>query len=136
MTELKHRAIMAGLFFGSWPLLMNRSKLPGDVSGVILSLVSLLVVLPFAMQGFGWSIIADSSWWWAILAGLASGTGVIYFNGGLAATTPSTVSNFFVMMIVVQVSVSAIYQIIVTGNFEIRKIAGFLFAIVTAYLLS
>lgn len=136
MTELQQKAAIAGLFFGAWPLLMNLSGLPGTVSGVILAGVTALVVFPFALNGFSWSIIVESSWWFALLAGAASGVGVIFFNGGLAATTKENVSDFFVAMIIVQVSVSAIYQIIVTQSITPEKFLGFILAGGAAYLLS
>lgn len=136
MTELQKMALKAGLFFGAWPLLMNKSGLPGNLSGSILGFISFLVVTPFAMQGFTWSLITESNWIYAVLAGVASGVGVIFFNGGLAVTTTATVSNFFVMMIVVQVSVSAVYQIIVTQTVTPEKFFGFILAGGAAYLLS
>ncbi len=48
MGELQFKAIVAGVFFGIWPLLMNKSGLSGNVSSAVFGLGVLMIVAPFA----------------------------------------------------------------------------------------
>lgn len=135
MTELQIRALVAGFFFGIWPLLMNRSGLSGNVSAAVFGGSSLLVVLPFALYGLDTTRLAQANWWFALSAGAVGAIGIMTFNGGLAMATKATVGTFFVLMMMVQIAVPAIYQVLqdgVTGS----KLLGFAFAGAAAYFLS
>lgn len=136
MTEIQVRAILSGLFFGLWPLLMNRSGLEGNMSSAVFSGTTFLIVLPLALGGMSGTSFTQVKWSFALLAGLAGAIGVLAFNGGLAKLTPQTVGTFFVLMICVQIAVPVINQIITNGNLAMGKVAGFLFAFLAAYLLS
>ncbi len=137
MSELHVRAVCAGVCFGIWPLLMNRSGLGSNVSPAVLSGVTFLVVIPLVFQGADTSSrLRDIVWTFGVLAGIASALGVVAFNGGLAKSTPENVSTFFVLMVVVQVSIPAIYQVLLTGTVTPSKMIGFVAAIVAAYFLS
>ena len=129
------KGVVSGLFFGAWPLLMNRSKMPSGVSAIVLGLVSTAIVAPFGIGDLKLSVIMASDWKYAVFAGIASGVGIVFFNGGLAATNDETVSGFFVVMIIVQVSVAAVYNIAVTGNLNASRIFGFALVPVCAYFL-
>lgn len=131
--ELQIKALLAGVFFGIWPLLMNRSGLPGSVSSAVFSGVVFLFVVPFALKG-GVATL-DANWVMAIGAGVVAAVGVLQFNGMLAKAIPQNVGTLFVLMIVVQVAIPAIYQVVMTG-LTVTKAAGFLAAIVAAILLS
>ena len=136
MTELDYRAVAAGLFFGFWPLLMQRSMLPGNVSAWVFGAVSLAVVTPFAFKEIGSVPFHEVRWIFGILAGVSGGIGILAFNGGLPKTTSATVSDYFVVMMVVQISVPAIYNILVTGRVTPSKLIGYAFAGIAAYILS
>lgn len=136
MTELQYRALIAGIFFGIWPLLMQRSLLPGNVSAWVFGAVSLVIVSPFAFREIGNVPFQEVKWIFGILAGTSGAIGIIAFNGGLSKTTPSTVSDFFVLMMVVQIAVPAVYQVVMTGNLTFSKLFGFAFAGLAAYFLS
>jgi len=136
MTELQTKAILAGLFFGVWPLLMNRSGLTGNVSSAVFSGVVFLGVLPLALYNLNTTSLMQANWKFALLAGIAGTIGILAFNGGLAKSTPETVSTFLVLMIVVQVVVPAVYQVILNGGINSAKLIGFVSASVAAYFLS
>lgn len=136
MTEMQYRAIMAGLFFGFWPLLMQKSLLPGNVSAWVFGAVSLAVVTPFAFKEIGSVPFNEVRWIFGILAGISGAIGILSFNGGLSKTTQSTVSDFFVLMMVVQIAVPAVYKIATTGELTISRLIGFTLAGVSAYFLS
>ncbi|MGE5297781.1 MAG: hypothetical protein ACM3KM_01310 [Acidobacteriaceae bacterium] len=112
---------------------MNRSGLPGSVSSAVFSGVVFLFVVPFALKG-GVATL-DANWVMAIGAGVVAAVGVLQFNGMLAKAIPQNVGTLFVLMIVVQVAIPAIYQVVMTG-LTVTKAAGFLAAIVAAILLS
>ncbi len=135
MNNLYVLSVFAGVFFGLWPLLLNRSGLNGNVASVIFSGIGLICVSVFAFAIGKMSIPAHTNWWLAIAAGAASAIGVLIFNNVLAKSSPLNVATLFALTLVVQIAVAAIYQVIVSGNLSITKGLGFIFAGVTAWLL-
>lgn len=133
--SLELRAILAGIFFGAWPLLMNKSGLNGNVSAAMFSLVVFVIVLPFAIQSGG-STVKDAVWPFAISACIAGAIGLLSFNGMLAeaAAVKVSVGGLIVLMTVVQICVPATYQTVTAGLTTTRAV-GFVFAIVAAILL-
>src|SRR3989344_923669 len=100
MTELQIRAVLAGVFFGMWPLLMNRSGLTGNISAAVFSLGTFIVVLPFALRELGGSS-TTAAWTMAVGACISGGVGLLLFTGVLAKATPQTVGPLFILMMVV-----------------------------------
>lgn len=136
MSELHVRAILAGVLFGAWPLLMNKSGLSGNISSTVFAFGALAIVLPFGIYEFqhvgrgtqvGWALVTSA----CIMGGL----GLLAFNGMLAKADPKTIGSLFVFMIVVQVATPALYQVFMDGGLTIRKTAGFVAAILAALLL-
>jgi bacteriorhodopsin len=132
--ELQIKAIVAGILFGIWPLMMNRSGLAGNMSAVVMTGVSLICVTPFALSNMG--NLANANWFMGIGAGVVAAIGIMSFNGMLAKATPQNVSALFVMMIVVQTVLPAVYNILMNGGMTLTKGAGFVFAIIAAVLLT
>ncbi|NTU67031.1 MAG: hypothetical protein HGB08_03870 [Candidatus Moranbacteria bacterium] len=135
MDNLQVKAILAGMFFGIWPLFMNRSGLTGNVSSVMFCMAVLIGVSPFAIYSNGLSI-PTANWTMVALAGFFGAIGLLSFNSMLSNATPQNVGTLFVFMIVVQIVVPALYQTIMDGNISIRKIGGYTAAITAAFLLS
>ncbi len=136
MNELQVRAIIAGIGFGVWPILMNRSGLNGNMMAAVYGIVCLTFIMPFALrQGMIVNQLAGANWWMIIPAGVIGTAGLLSFNGGLAKATPQTVGTFFVMMILVQIATPAIYHIMKNG-ITTYKLVGFGFAAVAAYFLN
>jgi hypothetical protein len=135
MTDIQGKAMLAGLFFGIWPLFMSRSGLAGNFSSTIFSLVVLLVILPLGIHDLQFAKLAEARWAFVVLAGVASACGVIFFNAGLLKSSPETVGTFFVLMITVQITVAALYQAILVGVSP-SKLIGFALAGGAAYFLS
>ncbi|HWY75912.1 MAG TPA: hypothetical protein VN281_09865 [Verrucomicrobiae bacterium] len=134
MNELQIKAILAGLAFGIWPLVMNRSGLVGNVSSMAFGLIATLGVLPFALRSMGGSF-PTANWTAVVIAGLIGACGLLFFNGMLAKATPQNVGLMFVTMIVVQTAIPALYQVVMNGELSLRKAAGFALAFASAYLL-
>lgn len=136
MNELHVRAILAGILFGAWPLLMNKSGLSGNISSAVFAFGALAIVLPFGIYEFqhvgkslsiGWALVTTA----CILGGL----GLLAFNGMLAKADPKTVGSLFVLTVVVQVATPALYQVFMDGGLTVRKTTGFMAAILAALLL-
>ena len=90
MNELHVRAILAGVLFSFWPLLMNRSGLTGNVSSAVFTLGAFIVVSPFALYEFR-STTPSIVWAMAIGACVFGGLGLLVFNGMLSKATPQAV---------------------------------------------
>ncbi len=138
MDSLSIKAMLAGLFFGLWPILMNRSGLGGNVSSLVFTSMVLLIVAPFAIasiMGNGTSF-SSVNWAIAVASAVAGAVGLLVFNSMLAKATPQAVGTLFVLMIVVQTMVPAIYQTLITGTLSLPRAAGFLMAIGAAFLLT
>ncbi len=128
-------AVVAGIAFGAWPLLMNRSTLGGNVSAAVFAGIVFLLVLPFAFRE-GAGDITASMVGFATAAGVVGAIGLLAFNGMLATVTPAQVGRLFVIMILAQVAVPVIYQIIMDGGVSLKEGLGLSFALVAALLLA
>jgi len=133
MTELYVKALLAGVFFGIWPLLMNRSGLSGNLSSLIFTVVVLCGVTPFAIGKV--SNISNANWYMAIGAGLAGAAGILLFNGMLAKATPQNVATLFIVMMLAQIAVPALYQMFLAGGLSLARGVGMVLAGISAVLL-
>ena len=43
-------SVLAGIMFGIWPIMMNKSGLNGNMATFVLTVIVLLVVTPFALK--------------------------------------------------------------------------------------
>ena len=134
MNELLLKAILAGVLFGCWPLFISKSGL-GSISATLLTTAcTFLFVVPIALTNG--ITIAGSRWWIAVVAGCMAGIGVLAFNDVMIKSKPTTAALMFVIMLVVQTMMPAIYHIAVNQQFSIKTIAGFIAAIIACILLS
>lgn len=134
MDTLQIKAIIAGVFFGIWPLLMNRSGLNGNLGSFMFTVVVLICVLPFSVTKLG--EISSAHWMFAVSAGVAGAIGLLCFNDVLAKATLQDVGLLFVLMTITQVIIPAIYQVIIAGGISLQRILGFLLSIIAAILLT
>jgi len=134
MNELWVKAVLAGAFFGIWPLFMNRSGLSGNVSSAMFSMVAFIGVLPFALHSSGFTI-PTANWTMVAIAGFCGALGLLSFNSMLAGASVQNVGTLFVLMTVVQVVVAASYLTVMSGHLSLEKAGGFVAAAVAAYLL-
>jgi hypothetical protein len=126
-------SILAGIFFGAWPLLMNRSGLAGTSAAAAFGFLGFVIMLPFVLKN---GISLSGANWWAIVAASACGAlGGLLFNSMLASTPKETVGRFFLIMILAQTAVPALYDIVMSGQLPLNKGLGFAAAIVAAILL-
>lgn len=134
MSDLHLKAALAGLFFGLWPLFMNKSGLTGSVSSLAFAFMATIGATPFALYATGFAL-PSANWLMLIFAGFFGTLGLLFFNGSLAGAPVEKVGSLFVTMIIVQIVVPAVYQIIVTRQFPLTKVTGFILAIGAALLL-
>jgi len=134
MDTLQVKAIIAGVCFGIWPILMNRGGLNGNVGSLVFAGIAMIFVLPFALSSL--ASVSNVKWLTVIIAGTIGGIGLLFFNGMLSKATAKTVSPLFVTMIVVQVAVPVIYHLIMGNSITLTKGAGFILAIIAGVLLS
>lgn len=133
MDNLQIKALCAGVAFGIWPLVMSKSGLSGNVSSLALSIISFFIILPFAFKEFG--DIKDVRWTMGIIASVVGAIGIMGFNGMLSKASPEDVSGLFVLMILAQISIPALYQVWM-GHATPTKYAGFALAATSAFLLT
>ena len=136
LDHLSVRAMLTGISFGIWPLLMNRSGLSGNVSSLVLVVVMLGCILPFSVGDLGSIIGPDIKWTFAIGASFFGAAGILLLNNILAVATPQRVSPLLVLAFVLQMVVPAVYHVIVTSGVTLTKGTGFAFAITAAILLT
>ncbi len=138
MDNLLVKAVIAGLFFGAWPLFMNRSGLGGNVASLAFVTVVLVCVIPFALRPIvgGTANLAQASWTMVILAGIIGAVGMMAFNGLLAKATPQSVGTLIVVMILVQTVVPVAYDAVTNAGISLTKAAGFVLAAIAAVLLA
>lgn len=134
MESLHVKAMLAGLFFGIWPLLMNRSGLNGGMSSMVFSGLVFLFVAPIALRNIG--DLTQVKWVLVVLAGMAGAVGVVNFNGMLAKANQYNVGALFITMIAIQIALPAIVQIIADRKIALSKGLGIAFAIAAAILLN
>src|SRR4051812_16547682 len=103
MLSLILRAVVAGLFFGIWPLLLRKSGLPSNFASLVFLLGSIVCVFPFTFTEANGAYAAN--WYMAIGASVTGAIGLLFFNGMLSDAKPGEVSSLFVVAMLTQISV-------------------------------
>lgn len=131
------KAVIAGLCFGAWPLLMNRSGLSGTLGAGFIAGFTILFISPLVLRSvFGGDHMANANWWFAIGASIASAVGMVVFNSMLSKASTTNVSMLFTVVIVLQTVTAAAYQAVVSGSLAPMKAGGFILALLGAVLLT
>lgn len=127
------KAVLAGLFFSIWPILMNRSGLSGNWSSVSFTFFCLLGIIPFAlMEGIP---TVKANLVIVVVAGFVGSLGILQFNGMLSIVSPKEMGILFLTMVLVQITCAAIYRMVMAGGLEPIKLVGIAAALVAAYCL-
>lgn len=132
MTDARVLSLIAGLFFGLWPLVMNRSGLPANISTVVFAGTNLLIAVALTIYG---GAKLQGSVGIGIAAGIVGAVGLTAFNLMLSKSKPTEVGSLFVLMVMVQIAVPAVYQMAMSGEVSLKKVAGFLAAFAATVLL-
>jgi len=78
---------------------------------------------------------ANTNWWWGVIAGVIGGIGILVFTPTISKLEPEKAARMFLIILLVQTAVPAIYQIIV-GGINYTKIIGIILAIVAMKCLA
>jgi hypothetical protein len=128
------QAMLAGLLFGCWPLLMNRSGLSGNMASFMFVAGCLLIVTPFALATNGLAL-PSANWTTVIAACTCAGIATLVFNSALAKVTPATAGTVMLLMVLPQLVVPAVYEAILTQSVPVSRAVGLVAAIIAAVLL-
>ncbi|OHA34986.1 MAG: hypothetical protein A2928_03355 [Candidatus Taylorbacteria bacterium RIFCSPLOWO2_01_FULL_45_15b] len=134
MDKLQLKAILAGILFGIYPLLLNKSRLTGNIMATSLSLLVCIFILPFAFGEI--KCLATADWKMLIGAGVASAVGMMCLSSFLALSKPSSVGVLIILMIITQATVTAVYQMIMDKGITTAKLFGFGCAAIAIVLLN
>lgn len=125
-------AVMAGISWGIWPLLASQSGLSGNARALVLTAIALVFTVPFAMKdGFGNLQVGRTS---LVIAGILMATGMLLFNRMLAKADKNQVASLFIIMLMAQIAVPALFQVF-SGNMTSKQIIGIIAAIIAGILL-
>lgn len=129
--------ILAGIAAGAWPLVMQRSGLIGAPVALLCGLIALiaatiLIMASGGMQGQSQPII----WWIALGAGLLSALPFLLLGDVIGRTSATSLSTLYVLLLLVQISIPAIFYIVINHGVTLKQGIGFLLAIVAALLLA
>jgi len=128
------KMIFAGVMFGAWPLLMNRSGLSGNLSSFVMTLTVVVMTTPFVLyQGLPNTGVM---WGMAITASLVAGFGILALNDVLSKVAPHEIGALLVVMTLLQAATPAIYAVYMNGRVDSIKAIGLAMAVVAAVLLS
>lgn len=136
MKDVHFYAIIAGVLFGLWPIFMNRSGVDGFASATLFVGIAFIVVAPVAFfSGQIQQVSLTPILMFAVAAGVCGGLGTLLFNTMLAKVTPREVGMMFILMLMFQLAVPAIYHMVQSGDYSPRKMVGIAGAFMVAYLL-
>jgi hypothetical protein len=135
--NLSMQAVIAGLLLGAWPFVMDESKMNGYLATGVFCAISLMVVMPFAIQAAS-DHPFKTKWGFAIAAGILGGIGLLVLNGMVAKARArgADLGTLFVIFIVAQIFFAATYRAVKNPeSFTPAKFVGFAAAGLSAALL-
>ena len=137
MTRLLvFQALFAGTCFGIYPLLLDISRIDGNLRAAVFTLVCLLSMAPFVLQS-GLVPLASANWWALVAAGVLGGAGLLQMNRFFAGAPTQDVSTMlFVVMQVTTIVLVALNYLRLNGwSVPIDKAIGLAGAPVIVWLL-
>lgn len=133
-SSLVRGAIISGICFGAWPLMMNRGGLSGNIMALVFVTITMICISPFAIGSI--AELNNAKWPFVISAGIIGAAGMLLFIGMLTKAKPENTGSLFIIMIIVQTCIPVIYQLVADGGVTTTKATGLTFAIVAAVLLN
>ncbi|MDO8573086.1 MAG: hypothetical protein Q7S11_05035 [bacterium] len=131
--------IIAGIAAGAWPLVMQRSGLIGAPVAIVYSAVSLIAAFGLLWWVGGFKEFTQGTsvnWWWAIGAGVLAALALLFLSDVVGKTSPLHLSTLYVLLLIVQISIPAIFYVVINHGVSLKQGIGFILAIVAAFLLS
>src|SRR5436309_2956150 len=121
MNENVLRAIITGICFAVWPVLLGKSNASGNIGSFALVGIALIAISFFAARDI--RSLAEARWSFLVIAGLVLAVGFLVFNG-IFKSGPTNVGTLIAIMVAAQVLLSAVIQMASSGV-SMTKIAGF-----------
>ena len=134
MNKFQVDAVIAGVMFGLYPLLLSRSEAKSNINATLFSFVVAVCILPFAIAQVKSIDVSDCKW--IIGAGMLSAIGLVCMSNFITSSSKNSIGLLIILMIVVQASVTATYQIIMDRGISPTRLLGFVFAAVAIILLN
>jgi uncharacterized membrane protein len=134
MQKLIMNSVFVGIFWGIWPLLMNKSGLSGNISSLAFVVIMFVCIVPFNISSFV-KIPTGINWTFVITAGICGAIGTLLFNKMLHEASVKNVGLLIVIEILVCLVISAVYQVCNNG-ITLKQGIGFVFASLAAILLT
>lgn len=126
-------SIVAGVFWGSWVFILNKSGLPPYIAPGVFGLASFVTTMMLTGQHYSWPQITSSHLHFAIIAGAVGATGTVVFVVNMPSAV-SDITKYYLLNLVVQISVPALYDMYISGV-TTGKVLRFLLVIATAVAL-
>ncbi len=127
--------VIAGLCFGTWPLIMKSSGLSAIMAAFVLTVVSLLVYLPFLKGEFDQVALLKTGIILAVVSGLLNGIGTIAFQKMIGGKD-FDITQVVLMVIIIQIVITAVGgRLFYDDLFTVKKAIGIPVAGLAAYLL-
>jgi drug/metabolite transporter (DMT)-like permease len=127
-------AVLAGISFGLYPLLANRSQMQGNPLSLSLLIMAIILCAPFAFKQ-GIHLPNQTGLLFLVSAGVLFGLGMLFFTGMLSKASTTQVASLFILMTVVQIAIPVVWQV-VSGNADLKQLGGIAAAGLAVYLLS
>ena len=128
--------VTAGICFGTWPLIMKSSGLNAIMASFVLTVVSLLVYLPFLKGGFDQAALLKAGVILAVVAGLLNGIGTIAFQKMIGGKEMD-ITQVVLLVIMIQIVITVAGGRLFYGDvFTVKKVVGIPTALIAAYLLT
>jgi len=129
-------AVISGVCFGAWPLLMRFSGLAGNMSSFVMFVGSTCVTVAFIAAFGSFSIQGSPDYRYAVGSVLIGAMGMLLFTNMFAQAQQNDVGRLIVLTTLVQVMIPILYQMFVIGDQSIRRISGVICALVAIVLLA
>lgn len=123
MDKSQIQAVLAGLMFGIYPLLLNKSKLGGNIMAAVFTFAVFMFIFPFATGQI--KNLAGADWRMLLGSAAVSAIGMMCMTSYLASSSQSSVGLLVILMVVIQAIVTACYQIAMDRGVSLAKVVGF-----------
>jgi drug/metabolite transporter (DMT)-like permease len=135
MNDLQIKAVLVGVAFGIWPIVISKSGFNGYLAAALYTLVGLLIILPFALGHLTGPMMTHGLII-AVIAGLIGAGGMLLYTSMLSKATDQNVGSLLITAFMVQLAVPAIYQIFKGGQLTVTRGVGLVAAFAAAVLIN
>lgn len=129
-----HLAMLAGICFGIWPLILNRSGAKPFSAMIVISIVIMIFAAVPASRELAQDGLKGTLIGVVVLAAIFDGIGLLSINVMLLEASPEQIGRLLLIMVMTQITLPAIATLYFTG-WSIQKVTGIICAFAAVYLL-